>query len=112
MNFFAISMLLLIAGGSLILLTHRTMRLSRLDQLQHLSELAKMHKELCKKVSLMDNRYIELKTLADKIGNNELAYESNKLLEENKQIKRELMLFEAATIGPFLKPSSSEEKES
>ena len=107
MNFFAISMLLLISGGSLIWLIHRSMRLSRLDQLQHLSELAKMHKELCKKVSLMENKYIELKTLADKIGNNELIYESSKLLEENAQVKKKLVAVEAAAIGPLLKPTSS-----
>ena len=112
MNFFAISIPLLIGGGILIWMTQKTLRLSRLDQLQHISELAKMHKEICEKVSLMDNKYIELKELANKIGNNTLVYESDKLLEENAQLKRKLMSFEAVAIGPSLKPSSSLKKRS
>lgn len=111
MNFFDISIPLLIGGGILIFMTQRTLRLSRLDQLQHISELAKMHKEICEKVSLMDTKYIELKVLADKIGNDKLVDESDKLLEENKQIKRELIEFETATIIPLLKPAPSLKKE-
>lgn len=106
MNFFAISIPLLIGGGILIWITQKTIRLSRIDQLQHLSELAKMHKEICEKVSIMENKYIELKMLADKLGADKLVHESSKLLEENVQLKKKLFSVEAAAIGPFLKPLS------
>ena len=111
MTFFAMCILLLISGGSLIWMTHRTIRLSRMEQLQHISELAKMHKEIRERVYHMDNRYIQLKVLAEEIGNNELICESTKLLEENEQLKGKLMSFEAAALGPLLKPlASSKEK--
>lgn len=108
MNFFAISIPLLIGGAILIWMTHRTLRLSRSEQLKHLFELAKMHKEIREKVYLMDNRYIQLKALADKIGNEELIHESDKILEENAQLKGKLMLFVATAVGPLLKRAFGE----
>jgi hypothetical protein len=112
MNFFAISIPLLIGGAILIWMTHRTLRLSRSEQLKHLCELAKMHKEIREKVYLMDNRYIQLKALADKIGNEELIHESDKILEENAQLKGKLMSFEAVALGSLLKPQPSSKEKS